>query len=99
MQAQLMQPFRNNAGRRLAAAILVLAAGTAGCSTHSTPDYSSLWTTSAASSTEEDSPTAAPTPIAEYLESVNVKGQQVPLDKLTDITVTLPRHQFEAPAA
>jgi hypothetical protein len=83
--------------RRLVAAVLVAATASA-CSTHNTPDYSSLWTTSgAASSTEESSagesssPTATPTPIAEYLASVDVTGQQVPLDKLTDITVTLPR--------
>ncbi|MGY4712431.1 LpqN/LpqT family lipoprotein [Mycolicibacterium sp. CBM1] len=41
--------------------------------------------------------TAAPTtsstpqPIAEYLYGVGVTGEQIPLDKLTDITVTLPR--------
>lgn len=80
--------MRNTANRRLAAAILALAAGAVGCSSHSTPDYSSLWTTSA-TSTEETSPTEAPTPISDYLASVDVTGQQVPLDKLTDITVTL----------
>lgn len=75
-------------------AAALIAFTSAACSTHNTPDYSSLWTTSgAASSTEESSssPTATPTPIAEYLAGVDVTGQQVPLDKLTDITVTLPR--------
>ncbi|MCB0931823.1 MAG: LpqN/LpqT family lipoprotein [Mycobacterium sp.] len=80
--------MRNIATRRLAATILALAFGAVGCSAHSTPDYSSLVTTSA-TSTEETSPTEAPTPIADYLASVDVTGQQVPLDKLTDITVTL----------
>ena len=32
-----------------------------------------------------------PQPIAEYLSSLGVTGEQVPLDKLTDLTVTLPR--------
>ena len=82
-------------GGRLLVAALALAATVSACSTHSQPDYSSLWTTSGvASSTEESSnPTATPIPIAEYLESVDVTGQQLPLDKLTDIAVTLPRPQ------
>lgn len=82
--------MRNSANRRLAVAILALAAGVAGCSTRSTPDYSSLWTTST-TSTEETSASTPPTPIFKYLEGVNVTGEQVPLDKLTDLTVTLPK--------
>lgn len=34
---------------------------------------------------------ATPTPIAQYLAGVGVTGQQVALDELTDLTVTLPR--------
>jgi hypothetical protein len=36
-------------------------------------------------------PPTSPTPIAQYLSSVGVTGEQVALDKLTDLTVTLPR--------
>jgi hypothetical protein len=56
------------------------------------PDYSSVWSTPATSTTTAAAPTtsAAPQPIAEYLYGVGVMGEQVPLDKLTDITVTLP---------
>ncbi|NBP84339.1 MAG: hypothetical protein EBU54_03710 [Mycobacteriaceae bacterium] len=42
-----------------------------------------------AGQTQTDS--TAPTPIADYLSSVGVTGEQVPLDKLTDLKVTLPR--------
>ena len=54
------------------------------------PDYSSVWTTPATTTT-----TAAPTttdkpqPIVEFLYGHQVVGEQIPLDKLTDITVTL----------
>ena len=33
----------------------------------------------------------SPTPIAQYLEGVGVTGEPVPLDKLTDLKVTLPQ--------
>ena len=36
-------------------------------------------------------PPTSPTPIAQYLSSVGVTGEQVALGKLTDLTVTLPR--------
>jgi hypothetical protein len=61
---------------------------TAGCSAH-TADYSSVWTSSPVANTT--APPTSPTPIAQYLSSVGVTGEQVALDKLTDLTVTLPR--------
>lgn len=64
------------------------AAGTA-CGAQ-TADYSSVWTTSA-NSTSATAVSTTPTPIAQYLAGVGVTGQQIPLDKLTDLTVTLPR--------
>ncbi|MCW1958697.1 MAG: LpqN/LpqT family lipoprotein [Mycobacterium sp.] len=74
---------------RSTAAVLVTAAVTiAGCSTK-TADYSTIWTSSTSSTTTTVS--TSPTPIAQYLSGVGVTGQQVPLDKLTELTVTLPR--------
>lgn len=74
--------------RRFTAAVLLAAAlTTAGCSTK-TADYSTIWTSSTTSTTTV---TTSPTPIAQYLSGVGVTGQQVPLDSLTDLTVTLPR--------
>lgn len=72
---------------RITAAVLATAA-LAACSAK-TADYSTIWTSSAAATTTA-APTS-PTPIAQYLSGVGVTGQQIPLDKLTDLTVTLPR--------
>jgi len=74
-------------GLGIAAAVIAVAVGTVGCGAR-TADYSSFVTTSA-KTTESTSTT--PTPIAQYLASAGVTGQQVTLDKLTDLTVTLPR--------
>ena len=82
----MRRPVR--ACRIIAAALAVVAAGTA-CGAH-TADYSSVWTTSA-NSTSATAVSTTPTPIAQYLAGVGVTGQQIPLDKLTDLTVTLPR--------
>lgn len=70
------------------AAVLSVALVVTACG-NSTPDYSSVYSTPTSSSTATTSTT--PTPIAQYLDSVGVTGEQVPLDKLTDLTVTLPR--------
>lgn len=72
---------------RVAAALLVAATVTA-CGAK-TADYTTLLPSSPTSTTASTSTT--PTPIAQYLSSVGVTGAQVPLDKLTDLTVTLPR--------
>lgn len=74
-------------GLGIAATVIAVAVGAVGCGAR-TADYSSLVTTSA-KTTESTSTT--PTPIAQYLASAGVTGQQVALDKLTDLTVTLPR--------
>lgn len=74
------------------AALAIVAIAAAGCGAH-TADYSSIWTTptSPTESGTEAAPSTRPVPVAEYLSSVGVTGQQVPLDELTDLTVTLPR--------
>lgn len=73
---------------RFAATLALLVIATAGCGDKS-PDYTSLLTTSATSTTP--SPTQTPVPIAQYLESAGVVGQPVAPDKLTDLTVTMPK--------
>ena len=70
------------------AAACALAFALAACGT-STPDYSSVYTTPTTTTTTS-SASATPTPIAQYLDSVGVTGEQVPLNKLTDLTVTMP---------
>jgi Probable lipoprotein LpqN len=74
-------------GHCAAAVVLVVLAAT-GCSAE-TPDYHSLWTTS--STTPPPATTEAPVPIAKFLEDAGVTGQTVAPDKLTDLTVTMPR--------
>ena len=70
--------------------MLAVAALSTACGSK-TADYSSIWTTSEASSVTTTSATERPVPIAEYLASIGVTGQQIALDKLTDLKVTLPR--------
>jgi len=74
--------------RAAAAAALAVALTVAGCSTK-TADYSTIWTSG--STTPTTAAPTSPTPIAQYLSGAGVTGQQVPLDSLTDLTVTLPR--------
>ena len=59
----------------------------AGCGAQS-PDYTSLLTTTTSA---KPTATETPVPISQYLESAGVVGQPVAPDKLTDITVTMPR--------
>ena len=73
---------------RFAATIALLVITAAGCGDKS-PDYTSLLTTSPKSSTPTS--TTTPVPISEYLETAGVIGQPVPPDKLTDLTVTMPK--------
>jgi len=70
--------------------VLAVAALSTACGSQ-TADYSSIWTTSETSSVTTTSATERPVPIAEYLASIGVTGQQIALDKLTDLKVTLPR--------
>lgn len=58
----------------------------AGCGPK-TPDYQSLWTTSAPPTTTT---TDSPVPFSQYLESVGVSGQQVAPNTLTDLTASIP---------
>lgn len=72
---------------RHCAATAVLALAVAGCGAEA-PDYQSIWSTSATTTT----PTSIepPVPIAAYLEQAGVSGDPVAADKLTDLTVTIP---------
>ena len=72
---------------RLTVALMVVAATSTACGPRSA-DYTSLLPSSPTSTSATTSTT--PTPIAQYLDSVGVTGQQIPLDKLTNLTVTLP---------
>jgi Probable lipoprotein LpqN len=67
-------------------ALLVVIAA-AGCG-KKTADYRSLLTVTTTPSTTT---TSTPVPISEYLESAGVTGEPVAPDKLTDLTVTMPR--------
>jgi hypothetical protein len=73
--------------RRLIATAALVAATVAGCGA-AAPDYQSLWSTTATPTTAAS--TGAPVPISQYLASVEVGGQTVAPDKLTDLTVTMP---------
>ena len=75
------------AGRCAAAVALLLLAAT-GCGAE-TPDYHSVWSTSSATPTPTT--TVAPVPIAKFLADAGVSGEPVAPDKLTDLTVTMPR--------
>ena len=72
------------------AAVLSLALVLTACGSNP-PDYSSIWTSSVTTTTTTTSGSDKPQPIAEFLYGLGVTGEQVPLDKLTDLTVTLPR--------
>lgn len=66
----------------------VLAACLVGCGAK-TPDYQSLWTTSATTTTTETS-ADKPVPFPDYLQSIGVTGEQVAPDSLTDLKVSIP---------
>ena len=68
--------------------VLMIAAATSTACGARTADYTSLLPSSPTSTTATTSTT--PTPIAQYLDSVGVTGQQIPLAQLTNLTVTLP---------
>ena len=70
------------------AAILSVALVVTACGSEP-PDYKSIWTSSPTTTTTTTSD--RPQPLAEYLYGLGVTGEQVPLDKLTDLTVTLPK--------
>lgn len=73
--------------QRSAATLALLVIVAAGCGAQS-PDYTSLLTTKTSA---KPTTTETPVPIAQYLESAGVIGQAVAPDKLTDLTVTMPK--------
>ena len=72
------------------AAVLSLALVLTACGADP-PDYSSLLTSPPTTTTTTTAASDKPQPIAEYLYGLGVTGEQVPLDKLTDLAVTLPK--------
>lgn len=74
--------------RAALAALAAAAALLTGCGA-ATPDYQSLLSTTPATPTPTLSEETVP--LSAYLESVGVKGQPVAPEKLTDLTVTVPR--------
>ena len=74
--------------RHCAAAVALVVLTATGCGAE-TPDYHSVWSTS--STTPPTTSTAAPVPIAKFLQDAGVAGESVAPDKLTDLTVTMPR--------
>jgi hypothetical protein len=69
------------------ATVALVASAVAGCGAE-TPDYQSVWSTSATAATPTT--TGTPVPIATYLEQSGVTGDPVAPDRLTDLTVTMP---------
>ena len=67
------------------AAVVVTAAVACG---PATPDYQSIWSTSATTTTTTN--TDVPVPLSAYLENIGVTGAPVAPDKLTDLTVSFP---------
>ncbi len=82
-----LRPRGSSLARWAVAVALVVLAAT-GCGAE-TPDYQSVWSTSST----PPPPTAAdaPVPIAKFLEDARVSGESIAPDKLTDLTVTMPR--------
>ncbi|OBA86849.1 hypothetical protein A5662_26525 [Mycobacteriaceae bacterium 1482268.1] len=78
---------RERKGTSIAATLAVLAVAAAGCGAKS-PDYTTLLTTTTSAKPTQ---TTTPVPISQYLESAGVVGQPVAPDKLTDLTVTMPK--------
>ena len=74
--------FRFAAG----AVALVVASG---CGTEP-PNYQSVWSTSAAPTTTTASDSAAPVPLAQFLQQSGVEGEPAFPEKLTDLKVSFP---------
>jgi hypothetical protein len=71
--------------RALAAAILLPIVSLVGCEPK-TPDYQSIWTTSATTTQTAE----APEPFSQYLKDKGVSGHPVAPDSLTDLSVSIP---------
>ncbi|WP_445163814.1 LpqN/LpqT family lipoprotein [Mycobacterium sp. Dal123C01] len=75
--------------RRLAAAVTIAALTLAAVACGpKTPDYSSVWTTSATATTTTT--IDKPVPLSQYLNSIGVSGKQVAPSSLTDLRVSIP---------
>jgi hypothetical protein len=74
---------------RCAAAVALVVLAATGCAAE-TPDYHSVWSTSATTTTPTTTD-AAPVPIAKFLEDAGVKGEPVAPQRLPDLTVTMPQ--------
>ena len=74
--------------RHCAAAVALVVLAATGCGAE-TPDYHSVWSTSSATPTP--TPNEAPVPLAKFLQDAGVNGEPLAPDKLTDLTVTMPR--------
>jgi Probable lipoprotein LpqN len=70
-----------------ATAALALALSSCGAET---PDYQSIWSTSATTAAPTSEQAGPPLPISAYLESVGVTGGPVAAEKLPDLAVTFP---------
>jgi hypothetical protein len=68
--------------------VALVASAATGCGAK-TPDYQSVWSTSATTAAAPTT-TGTPVPIATYLEQSGVTGDPVAPDRLTDLTVTMP---------
>jgi len=78
-----------------AAAIAALTATAVACAPKD-PDYQSILTKSSETSATTTA-TVPPVPLAQYLESVGVAGEQVAPNTLTDLTVSIPTPSGWAP--
>ncbi len=72
---------------RFAAVAVALAVSAVGCGPKN-PDYQSIWSTTP--STTTPTPSGAPVPFSQYLESNGVSGAPVAPDQVTDLTVSIP---------
>jgi hypothetical protein len=72
---------------RIAATLALLVIAAAGCGAQSA-DYTTLLTNTTSA---KPTTTGTPVPLSQYLESAGVLGQPVAPDKLTDLTVTMPK--------
>ena len=80
--------------RRWVAPLALVVTVAAGCGP-ATPDYQSIWSTSATTTTPTS--TEEPVPLSAYLDNIGVTGAPVAPDKLTDLTVSVPTPPGWAP--
>jgi hypothetical protein len=80
--------------RRWVAPLALVVTVAAGCGP-ATPDYQSIWSTSATTTTPTS--TEQPVPLSAYLDNIGVSGAPVAPDKLTDLTVSVPTPPGWAP--